>query len=197
MSLLMPGFTRYVKIPELFYSEATKQRFQFCIECKKYLLNSGKFYIIEKAVRNFKKFKKRDIVFEYALCSDCEEAIWHKMSKSSAEKLEEYYSRNIDYQSRMRKFEKLEEQDLDKMTSNCLIKDKSTDEVDEYILVAFCIDENIIVHYSPYMICGEAMDEIVQLMSNKTIDVIDDFVGRNLGIPPEFKVKDKPRMVFT
>jgi hypothetical protein len=82
------------------------------------------------------------------------------------------------------------------MTSNCLIKDISTQDAEEYILLAFCQNENIIVHYAPYMICGEAMDEIAQLLSNKTIGIIDDFIGRNLSVPPEFEVKDKPRMVF-
>ena len=192
----MPGFTRYMKIPELFYSDATKQKFQFCIECNNYLLNSGKFYVIEKAVRNYKKFNTRDTLFEYALCMDCEEAIWDTISKSSAEKLEEYYSGNIDYERRLRRYEKLETRDLHLMTSRCLIKDISIDETDEYILVAFCQDEYIIVHYAPYMICGEAMDEVGQLLSNKTIEIMDDFVGRNLGIPPEFEVKDKPRLIL-
>jgi hypothetical protein len=160
------------------------------------LLNSGKFYVIEKAVRNFKKFNTSDTLFEYALCMDCEEAIWDAISNSSAEKLEEYYSKNIDYHGRIRKFENLEPKDLHLMTSNCLIKDISTQDADEYILVAFCQNEHIIVHYAPYMICGEAMDEVAQLLSNKTLGIIDDFIGRNLSVPPEFEVKDKPRMAF-
>jgi|GEM_PF-5430607 len=42
--------------------------------------------------------------------------------------------------------------------------------------------------YTPYMISGDAMDEIAQLLSNDTIDSIDKFFNIYNGFPPKFNV---------
>ena len=48
------------------------------------------------------------------------------------------------------------------------------------------------------MISGEAADEVMQLLSNSTIDILNGFTDEFLGLPPEFKdlFKDKPMLVF-
>jgi hypothetical protein len=45
----------------------------------------------------------------------------------------------------------------------------------------------MLFYHAPYMICGEAMDDIVNLISNKTLDIINDFWADNIDLPPEFE----------
>jgi hypothetical protein len=42
-------------------------------------------------------------------------------------------------------------------------------------------------HY-PFAISLTAMDELAELLSDKTRDLLDDFVERNFTGPPEFEV---------
>jgi hypothetical protein len=195
MSYILPFVTRYLIIPELFYSEATSQKFNFCIDCEKYLLNPDTLYVIEKAIRNFKKFNTNDTIYEYAMCMECQNKLWDSFSKSSNEKIDEYFS-NIDYAARIKKFKTVNNENIKSMISNCIIKETTLEKVNEYQLVALCKGEKLIVHYAPFMISGEAMGEVAELLSNKTLDIIGGLIDNFLGLPPELDKKKKPKLIF-
>lgn len=197
MSLIIPGYTKYLKIPELFYSSVTKQKFNFCIACEKYLLDKDTLYVIEKAIRNYKDFGISDTIFEYAMCLDCQEKIEDSFSNSSSTKIDEYVFKNCDWAGRFNKFDKVDDNNILTMTANCVFKNTRIEKTIEYQLIGWCKGESLIVHFIPYMISGEAMDEMVGLLSDKTIDILGGFRDEFLNIPPEFDKYIKPKLIFT
>ena len=196
MSLIIPGYTKYLKIPELFYSSVTKQKFNFCIDCEKYLLDIDTIYVIEKAIRNYKDFGISDTIFEYAMCIDCQEKIEDSFSESSNMKLDEYVFKNCDWAGRLNEFKEVDDSNILSMTSNCVFKNTRIEKTVEYQLIGWCKGDSLIVHFIPYMICGEAMDEMAGLLSNKTIDIISGFRDEFLDIPPEFDKYIKPKSIL-
>ena len=128
------------------------------------------------------------------MCLKCQEEIWNTFSKTSNEKIDEYYSNNLDYKKRIIKFKDIESNDILNMISNCAIKSLSIESLEEYQIVALCSGDKLVVHFVPMMICGEAIGEIAELLSNKTLDIISGFISKHLGIPPEFKTKPKPKI---
>ena len=88
--------------------------------------------------------------------------------------------------------------DLNKYFSKCIFKGTPTRELSEYQMVCQCRGENLLLDYAPYLVSGSVIDEVGQLLSNKTIDSLGGFMDDNLGLPPEIKdiLKDKPVFVL-
>jgi len=187
---------KLLSIPDAFHSDATKQKFNFCIDCGKYLLGSETLYVIEKAIRNFKKFNTNDTIFEYAMCMECQKKLWNTFSKSSIGKIEKYFETNIDFRERTRSFSGIENENINLMISNCVVKGTPIKQTNEYQLVAFCKGKRLIVDYVPFMISDEAMGEVAELLSNKTLDTLDGFIDDFLGLPPSLDIKTKPKVLF-
>jgi hypothetical protein len=83
--------------------------------------------------------------------------------------------------------------DLDLWLQNCIVKNKSIDEVEEFQIMTLCEGGDMLFYHAPYMICGEAMDEVMDLLSKKTLDIIDDLMIDIVDIPPEMKELFKTR----
>jgi hypothetical protein len=65
---------------------------------------------------------------------------------------------------------------------HCMIKGYPLRECDEYQLYAFCIDEDLVFSGAPYMICGEAVEEIMNLLSSQTLGALAELSDRLFGI---------------
>lgn len=68
----------------------------------------------------------------------------------------------------------------------CVLSKKPRERCEEYQIYAECDGGDLLFTYLPYMICGDAIEELIRLLSKKTRDAIDDFAGRHLGMPPDF-----------
>mgnify|MGYP000507098918 CR=1 FL=1 len=102
------------KIPKEFYSFETNSPFERCIECDKFLLDDDTEYIIEKAVKNYKGYPAKDVVFDYAICMDCADRMRKQISKESWEKMMQYFQENMDVHTRLEMQEKSPEENLNK-----------------------------------------------------------------------------------
>ncbi|NNF01301.1 MAG: hypothetical protein HKN22_01315, partial [Bacteroidia bacterium] len=54
-------------IPKLFKSHSKGTCIDHCIMCEDELIESGKNYLIEKAIRKYPDYKVADCIFEYAI----------------------------------------------------------------------------------------------------------------------------------
>jgi len=174
-----------INIPEIFYSTMTNQPFTNCTACDTYLLDDED-YLIEKAFKHNKKYNTTDVIFEYAMCFDCFEDVYSSLSEESRSRLEEYYRNNVDFAERRQRNFAQKELDTSHWLSHCLIKNTSIDPEEEYQIAGEFLGNKIVLHDFPFALSEKALEDMVQLLSNKTIDQLDDFSGEYLGPPPEF-----------
>lgn len=179
-------------IPEEFYSFETNSLFERCIECEKYLLDEGTEYIIEKAVKNYEGYSAKDTVFDYAICMDCAERMRKEISKESWESMMRYFQENMDVMAR---FEMQEQSSIESMKS-CMIKKTGIDDCREYQIYAHCNGSKLNMENPPYMISGEVMEELVPLLSDKTIDEMNGFMNKHFSPDPSFMEPTPPRLIL-
>jgi len=194
----MPINPDNLKIPKLFYSDASGQPFSKCIDCNKDLLKGNQEYIIEKAFKKYADFEANDTIFEYALCLNCAEKLFMSYSESSRKAIEGYFEDHVNIELQLSRLAGNESFDLESHINKCLIKGLAIESLREYQMVCFCRGDRISLIRPPYMISEEAADEVMLLLSTETIDILNRFTDEFLGLPPEFKdlLKDKPMLVF-
>ncbi|MBD3287612.1 hypothetical protein GF337_02310 [candidate division KSB1 bacterium] len=177
----------HIEIPDIFYSQASQKMFSYCIECNKYLLEDGVQYLIEKAIKRYPKFESDDTVFEYAICMDCYDEMRKSFSEISLKRIEEYFNSNVDWVERRMKLLHQKEPHLQDWLSNCLVKNTAAEELTEYQIACHCDGKDMLFSFLPYLISAAAMDEIANLLSNKTLDAINGFRDRFTKYPPELQ----------
>lgn len=194
----MPIKAEDLKIPRIFHSDAEDKPFDKCIDCNKYLLKGNQEYIIEKAFKKYIDYEADDTIFEYAICLDCAEKLFMSFSEPSRKAIEEYFEEHVKIEEQLTELARAESFEINDHINKCMIKGLPIEDLQEYQLVCYCRGNKISMIRPPYMISGEAADEVMQLLSNATIDILNGFTDEFLGLPPEFKdlFKDKPMLVF-
>ena len=164
-------------VPKEFHSLETGKPFDACIDCGKYLLDDEP-YMIEKAIRQYPGFTAQDAIFEYAICQSCADRLKNDLSEESLENIQKFFNHNI----------KPENFFDGRETSQCLISDKRQNELQEYQIYAYCHGKYLAPHVSPpFMISGQILDQLADLLSNDTIDQLNDFMDKHFGPPPELE----------
>ena len=177
----------FVKMPPIFYPEGGEELFKYCQVCKKELIENQERYMIEKAYSQNLNKKERKLIFEFVYCIDCLDEIQDEFSSESKEKITNFFMTNSNLEARYDGLSKNKLFDVDLWLHNCIVKNKSIDEVEEFQILTMCQGGDMLFHHAPYMICGEAMDEIMNLLSNKTLDIINDLMIDIIDIPPELE----------
>lgn len=180
------------EIPKEFYSTSSGGLFQNCIECDKYLLDPGTEYLIEKAMKNYPGFTAQDTIFDYAICMDCAMAMHQKMSKESLSKMEAYFKEHLDPSKRNAD---LSMDNPEGFTERCLIKETSKSESSEFQVYAHCLGDKIFLGNPPYMICGEAMEEVMSILSKATKDELGGFFNKHFSPDPDLFQTD-PKLIL-
>lgn len=177
-----------IEIPSLFFDSITGKPFQTCQVCQKQLLDTDANYIIEKVFRKNIANGKIEAFFEYAICFDCALKLTQSYSKESKENLERYFRENVQENLANQQPVNLQsERDIQDHLSKCSITGKSVTDLDEYQIVGQFNGSYINPSMTPFMIGAGAMDDVSELLSEKTLDEIDDFTGKYLTGPPEFR----------
>ncbi|WP_370088389.1 hypothetical protein [Ekhidna sp.] len=179
-------------IPREFYSFETNAPFERCIECEKYLLDDETEYIIEKAVKNYEGYSAKDTVFDYAICMDCAERMRKEISQESWKSMMQYFQENIDVQSRL----EMQFQSPEEGLKNCMIKKTGVNDCREYQIYAHCKGRKVNMENPPYMISGEVMEELLPLLSDKTIDEMNGFLKKHFSPDPSLMEPVPPRLVL-
>ena len=181
--------TFFVDIPKIFYSDATGKPLSTCLNCSCYLLDNTE-YVIEKAVKRYPDYDTTDTIFEYALCLKCHGTFMNVYSQESLSKIQAYFLENAYFSpKRHHLIEKLEDGvfNIKEWVSHCIIKGTPVSEMTEYQIGVQCVGNKMAVLDTPFLIGNEAMDEIMQLLSNKTIGEMNGFIDEFFGLPPDLK----------
>lgn len=178
-------------IPSEFYSFETNAPFEKCIECEKYLLDEDTEYIIEKAVKTYDGYEAKDVIFDYAICMDCAEIMRKEISKESWEKMMHYFQENMDVEGRLQ----MQEQEPSEYLKQCMIKKTDINSCREYQVFAHCKGSKLNLENPPYMLSGEVMDELLPLLSDKTIDEMNGFFKKHFSPDPSF-FEPTPKLIL-
>lgn len=178
-------------IPPEFYSFESNAPFERCIECDKYLLDDETEYLIEKAVKTYDGYEAKDVVFDYAICMDCADDMRKEISKESWESMMKYFQENMDLQHRM----ELQHAPPEEGLKTCMIKKTNIEECREYQVYAHCKGGKLKMDNPPYMISGEVIDELLPLLSDKTIDEMNGFFKKHFSPDPSF-FEPTPKLVL-
>ncbi len=187
-----------LSIPEEFKDSTSGKQFEKCKVCETSLQNPYIIYFIEKAIRKNIITGKNDVIFEYAICYNCAMNLSSGYSKQSQENLMQYFSA-IDFNNRNKNLHQIlkEKKPLDKLFSNCIVKGTSKENLEEYQLIGLFQGSHIMPTFAPFMLGGEATDEMMNLLSDQTLGEIDDFIGEHFTGPPGFsEFLKKPRHVI-
>jgi hypothetical protein len=186
--------SQFMPIPEEFYSFETDQPFEGCLVCKADLLGGEVDYFIEKAIRNYPGHDVSDVVYEYALCSHCAQDMNEKMSSASMANLQHYFSGNNAFMAKVSHYNNhWQEMAESPLADTCAMTGVHKSELDEYMIYGHFKGNQMIRSTMPFLLSGKVMDEVAELLSDETIDELDDFMGEYFGGPPELEELWKPR----
>lgn len=180
-------FPKLIDVPKEFYSEATGKPFEKCSVCDKGLLQPETWYLVEKAVKRYIKYNVQDIMFEYAICMDCHAEMEARLSTESKQKMQQYMRERVDLEKRADGFYDSEDFDIQNWTNKCAVTKQPRAELAEYQIVASFNGDKMAFTVMPMLIGMKALDEMIQLLSNKSLDELNDFKDRITGMPPELK----------
>lgn len=172
-----------------FLNSETGRPFETCLMCG--LSVSDKQHVIEKVIRNYPTMGTTEVIFEYAMCLECAGKMHFELSEESRARVTQYLSNHIV------KREFYSEKDLTSAISNCAITGNPLSESSEYTVYAFCNGNQMVLGEFPYALSEAAQDEIMKLLSAKTLEVMDDFIGNHFSGPPEVMdiLKRRPLLI--
>ncbi|NCA86512.1 MAG: hypothetical protein EOM83_13225 [Clostridia bacterium] len=179
---------RGIEIPRLFYDSLTHQPFARCQVCEKQLVETGASYMIEKVFRKNVVSGRIESQYEFAICFDCALKLTQSYSEESRANLQRFFNEEVADLINSPAAERPEsERDVLELLSHCSITGKPVNELDEYQIAGHFNGGYLNTDMRPFMMGAGSMDDVSDLLSNKTLDEIDDFTGKFLTGPPEFR----------
>ncbi|MDF9797506.1 hypothetical protein OKW21_002769 [Catalinimonas alkaloidigena] len=181
-------------IPSIFHPFEKDEPFSHCVSCNSLLLENETEYVIEKAIRQYPEYGTTDVIFEYAMCLECALKMRNELSRESLERVQAYMTEKSNLIEQSQKLRASHNWDINEWIGNCAFTGQSIKDQNEYQIFAHCRGNQMVFSMMPYMISSQAMDEMAELLSEKTQDELNRFVNDNFGIPPELKkpILDNP-----
>ena len=185
-----------IDIPKEFYPFESTEPFKECMVCGLDLTQGTTDYFVEKAVKNNVTFQVQDIVFEYAICAACAQNMQQSISSESQQNLQNFFSNNQEFMSKIQEYQQGEGEPIDVLLSKCSLSSEPTTTMTEYMMYGHFRGDKMLASTMPYIIGGKAMDELSKLMSNETLDEMNDFKNQYFGGPAELEDIWKGKPVF-
>lgn len=173
----------YAPIPKDFMSLETGDVFKNCSLCSRPLLLGDIPYIIEKA------YRKKETIFEYAMCLECYEKFHDSLSLKSRKLIENYFEEYVDLDQRYDSLIANKGRKTRSWLAHCLIKGTPRWQCEEYQICGLFDGEDIVFNGLPYLISGAAVDDLIQLLSPETLGAMNEMSDRIFGI-------DQPQSFF-
>jgi hypothetical protein len=177
----------YVDIPREFYPFDSENRFLECTICGK-PLHEDERYVVEKAVKRYST-GNLDTIFEYACCEDCYLEMAEKMSKESIQKLQDY---TMKHQANGLAHLMLIPEERGK---HCFFSNKPIEECEEFQIFAAFKGDFMSAIMFPMAVSGDVVEEMQELISEKTREELDDFGKKISPTLPQFEEDFKFRPI--
>ncbi len=173
--------TSFLPVPEVLHSFETGEPFSHCVDCKKYLLDDGTVYIIQKA------FKGAEVLVEFAYCTDCHDRLASSYSKESFDEIWNFFLDRVNFTARGIRLLAESWTDFDAWTRSCITCGTARDETPSYLLAGQCDGPDLVFHTLPYLICENCEIALHGVLSTKSRDIWDEWIERTLDVPPSIR----------
>lgn len=186
-----------IDIPKIFYSDATGGYLDRCLGCDRPLFNQETDYLIEKAFKSYQGLKSYSTIFEYAMCLTCVNRMHSTLSEESRANINAYFQKHANITDKRLSMDP-PEADISRWLDRCILTSQKAEEIPEFQIYGHCRGKNLIIDGYPFMISGKATDMLVELISDKTLDELQNFTDKLVGGPSEFAdiLKLGPRLIF-
>lgn len=185
-----------IDIPKQFYPFESQEPFKECMVCGMDLTLGTTDYFVEKAVKNNVEYQVQDVVFEYAICSSCAQNMQKSISVESQQNMQSFFADHQDFMNKVQAYQQGEGDPIDELISKCSLSGESVNVMSEYMMFGHFRGNKMLATTMPYIIGGKAMDELSDLMSNETLDEMNDFKNQYFGGPAELEEIWKGKPVF-
>lgn len=175
-----------IEIPPLFYSEETRQSFETCIDCGVALLEPNAeddrvYYQVHKV------FVRNEAVFEFAICSDCQECLRQEFSEETAAAIMEFCREHLSAVDLIRRGS------FEECIESCFVCKRPRNECHRYSLSGMMAGRAMLLSQGPHVLCEDCESNIGELISQETRDSWDRFVNDHFDAPPGVEVDDWDR----
>jgi len=187
---------KIVEIPEIFYSTESGKPFEICMDCERNLVEADLDYVIEKAVKRYPDYNTTDTILEYAICLHCHQKVRESFSEESINRVEAYFTQNMDIFSRMTLLGENPDMNINNWISECMVKGTPVEKLREYQIFGHFKGDKIVLSYLPGLLSIDSLEELTEILSQKTKDELGGYMKRFSGIPPEFEEIFRSRPVF-
>ncbi len=171
-------------IPKIFRCDATGGNFEHCIACDK-PVSQLEGYVIEKAFKSYGGLKQYNTIFEYAMCLSCVEMMRNQLSIQSRASINQFFGEHIDFDHHYGLCES-GATEVEAWLDRCAVDQTPVDELVEFQIFGSCQGSELVLENYPLLLGGPAMDRLVQLLSNRTLDDLQRFTDNLIDGPPEF-----------
>ena len=185
-----------IDIPKEFYPFESEAPFKECMVCGIDLGQGTTDYFVEKAVKNNIEYQVKDVVFEYAICSSCAQNMQKSISQESQQNMQAFFTDHQGFMDKIQAYQQGEGELITDLISKCSLSGVPTDRMTEYMMFGHFRGDKMIASTMPYIIGGKAMDELSDLMSNETLDEMNNFKNQYFGGPAELEDMWKGKPVF-
>jgi hypothetical protein len=179
--------------PELFCDETGKP-FTNCIACNCSLDKVP--HMVEKVRRRYTGIDTQTTIVEYAICIECGKKMHAKMSEESKARVEQFLMTKADPFKRVIVMNLGHKDDPKGWLQDCPVTKKPISDCMEYAYYGYCEGGELVMSYWPMALSGEALEEMQELLSAKTREELDDFIGTHFGRPPDLRKALLDRPVF-
>ena len=167
------------EVPKIFHSDLTGAPICACALCNTELTEDVD-YMVEKA------FKKAGTAVVHT-SFECIPVMQARMSEESKKNITEFFESKINLEKRFK--EKIEEHqfEIDKWLNHCVVTNKSIDNIQEYQVYGQFKGNRLVYGLFPYTISGEVLDQIIHLISAKSLDEMNGFKDQIITPDPTLK----------
>jgi hypothetical protein len=185
-----------IDIPKEFYPFESDEPFKECKVCGIDLALGTTDYFVEKAVKNNVEYQVKDIVFEYAICSSCAQNMQQSISVESKQNMQTFFVNQQVFMDQVQAYQQGEGEEVDEIITKCSISGEPVNSMNEYMMFGHFRGNKMLTTTMPYILGGRAMDELSELLSNETLDEMNDFKNQYFGGPAELEDLWKGKPVF-
>lgn len=182
-------------IPKIF-QKTDGGHFATCVLCERNVLRPAVDYFIEKSFRQLPGRNKAESIIEYAMCSACALKMHHELSVESRQRIQQYFQERANFKLQEALLEP-KRQPVGKWIAQCLVTRQPLKKQPEFSVYAHAYGKRLVYGAFPYALSGTVMEEINELLSAHSRQVLDDFIGNHFSGPPEVAeiLKRRPVLV--
>jgi len=119
------------------------------------------------------------------MCLQCAQMMRNQLSVESRLKIQGFFSEQVDF-SRHHQLSAEGTTEIEPWLNCCAVDKTPVDELTEFQIFGSCQGSNLVLDHYPMLLGGPALDRLVELLSNQTLDDLQRFTENLIDGPPEF-----------